>query len=414
MAAQHSDDSFIVSTTHGIGFNKEDAKGQARHPTSKSGGLKPKEKWETKLLSASLWKRIVISCVIAVSLDPLFFYIPFIDKEKKCLGMDKKLRNVALILRSLTDITFVVHIGYQIWEAGNKAYKAITKEKSQLDWQPTMKPTLKKHEIIPFAKKFAGYFSWLSFLTDLLSVLPMPQILVVVLFFKMKGPKYLQHRKALNIFLLSQYLPRIFRIILSSKKLIKTTGIQVKAVFNFFLYILASHTFIQLTTTKSEDIRQKIKIKEEVLEKWMEKNNVPEDLKKEIMKNIHQTLKKDKDADLGNLFDVLPRYTRKILKRHLCWDILSEVQFLKVRDEKVLKMICDYATPVTFPENTIIFQMGHPVDRMLFIIEGTVLTYSTTSDPGCTRGGKTTTNNSDSPSIPPTNLGEGRFMEKSF
>ncbi|XP_021803011.1 cyclic nucleotide-gated ion channel 1-like, partial [Prunus avium] len=399
---------------------------------------------------------------------------------------------------------------------------------------------------------FAGYLSWLSFLTDLLSVLPMPQILVVVLFFKMKGPEYLEHRKVLNIFLLIQYLPRIFRIILSSKKLIKTTGIRVKAIFNFFLYILASHvlgafwyffsvqretscwhracernsttdldytgcmstfycddrsttlrnitffnehcgvefpgdtkppfnygifldslkndgntgdinfptklcfsfwwglrnlsnfgtnltrsnyvwenffailisitgvllfvylignvqTFIQLTTTKSEDIRQKIKIKEQVLETWMEKNHVPEDLKKEIMKNIHQKLEKDKDADLENLFDVLPWYTKKILKRHLCWDILSQVQFLKVMDEKVLKMICDYATPVTFPEDKIIFQMRHPVDRMLFIIEGTVLTYSTTSDPGRTHGGKTTTNNGASPSIATKQLGRGQI-----
>ncbi|KAH0992612.1 hypothetical protein GBA52_004095 [Prunus armeniaca] len=519
MAGQHPenvDSTFEISITPGIAFNPENAKGQAPHPTSKIGGLRAKEKWETKLLSASLWNKIiVISCVIAVSLDPLFFYIPFIDKEKKCLGMDKKLRNVALILRSLTDITFLVHIGYQIWEASNKAYKAITRRKTL--WQKDWQPTLKKNEIIPFAKKFAGYLSWLSFLTDLLAVLPMPQILVVVLFFKMKGPEYLEHRKVLNLFLLSQYLPRIFRIILSSKKLTKT-GIRVKAVFNFFLYILASHvlgafwyffsvqretscwhrackgnttdytecmstfycddrnttsrnikffidhcgvdfpadkqpfnygifldslkndgntgvidfpsklcfsfwwglrnlsnfgtnlttsnyvwenffailisitgvllfvylignvqTFIQLTTTKSEEIRQKIKKKEIVWETWMDKNRVPEELKKEIKKNIHKKLEKDKDADLENLFDVLPWYTKKILKRHLCWDILSQGQFLKVMNEKVLKMICDYATPVMFPEGKNIFQMGHPVDRMLFIIEGTVLTYSTTN-----------------------------------
>ncbi|VVA35843.1 PREDICTED: cyclic [Prunus dulcis] len=78
-------------------------------------------------------------------------------------------------------------------------------------------------------------------------------------------------------------------------------------------------------------------------------------------------------------------------------------------DEKVLKMICDYATPVTFPEDKIIFQMRHPVDRMLFIIEGTVLTYSTTSDPGPTRGGKTTTNNRASPSIATKQLGKGQI-----
>ncbi|KAI5349931.1 hypothetical protein L3X38_002822 [Prunus dulcis] len=526
---QNVDSTFEVSITPGIAFNPENAK---------RGELGPKKKWETKLLSASLWNKIiVISCVIAVSLDPLFFYIPFIDKEKKCLGMDKKLRNVALILRSLTDITFLVHIGYQIWEAGNKAYKAITRgnTQGQKDWQPT----LKNNEIIPFAKKFAGYLSWLSFLTDLLAVLPMPQILIVVLFFKMKGPEHLEHRKVLNLFLLSQYLPRIFLIILSSKKLTKTAGIRVKAVFNFFLYILASHvlgafwyffsvqretscwhqackrnatdytgcmstfychdrnttsrnitffnehcgvefpgdskppfnygifldslkndgntgdinfpsklcfsfwwglrnlsnfgtnlttsnyvwenlfailisitgvllfvylignvqTFIQLTTTKSEEIRQKIKKKELVWETWMDKNRVPEELKKEIKKNIHKKLEKDKDADLENIFDVLHWYTKKILKRHLCWDILSQVQFLKVMDDKVLKMICDYAKPVMFPEDKTIFRRGDLLDRMLFIMEGTIFTYSTTCDSG--RTGAST-------SIPTKQLGRGK------
>ncbi|XP_020411522.1 cyclic nucleotide-gated ion channel 1-like [Prunus persica] len=498
MAGQHPEDGdsiVFLSTTPGA-FNTENA-----NPTSQSGGLGPKKKWETKLLSASLWNKIiVISCVIGVSLDPLFFYIPFIDKEKKCLGMDKKLRNVALILRFLTDITFLVHIGYQTWEAGNKAYKGE-------DWQQT----LKYNEIIPFAKRFAGYLSWLSFLTDLLAVLPVPQILVVVLFFKIKGPEYLGHRKVLNLFLLSQYLPRIFRIILSAKKLTKT-GIWVKAIFNFFLYIIASHvlgafwyffsiqretscwhractnttdytgcmstfycddrsttlrnitffnehcgvefpgdkqpfnygifldslkndgntgnidfptklcfsfwwglrnlsnfgtnlttsnyvwenffailisvtgvllfvylignvqTFIQLTTTKSEEIRQKIKKREQVWGTWMEENRVPEDLKKEIMKNIHKKLGKDKDANLENLFNVLPWNTKKFLKRRLFFDILSEVKLLKDMDHKVLNMICDHATPVTFPEDKIIFQSGHPLDRMLFILEGTAST----------------------------------------
>ncbi|BFG15438.1 hypothetical protein CerSpe_017120 [Prunus speciosa] len=131
----------------------------------------------------------------------------------------------------------------------------------------------------------------------------------------------------------------------------------------------------------------------------MKKNDVPEDLKKEIVKNIHQTLKKDKDANLENLFDVLPWYTKKPLKRHLCWDILLKVQFLKVMDQKVLKMICDYATPVTFPEDEIIFQSRHRLDRMLFILEGSVFTYSTTSDPGRTGA---------SPSIPTKQLGSGQ------
>lgn len=66
--------------------------------------LRPSQKWEGAF---------VISC-IAVSLDPLFFYIPFIDEPNKCLGMDKTLRTTALILRSFTDIPLTLHFIAQI------------------------------------------------------------------------------------------------------------------------------------------------------------------------------------------------------------------------------------------------------------------------------------------------------------
>ncbi|PRQ56415.1 hypothetical protein RchiOBHm_Chr1g0336191 [Rosa chinensis] len=67
------------------------------------------------------------------------------------------------------------------------------------------------------------------------------QFLVVFGLFKMRGRGYLERKKILNVFLLGKYLPRIYRIYLSSKELRQTTGIWVKALFNFFLYILASH-----------------------------------------------------------------------------------------------------------------------------------------------------------------------------
>ncbi|CAB4306971.1 unnamed protein product [Prunus armeniaca] len=198
------------------------------------------KKWERTDLSASFWnKMIVISCIISIALDPLFLYIPFIDEEKKCLGMDKNLRNAALILRSLMDITFLVHIGYQIYEGIKEAYKEINKTK--VEWELDLQMTLiRRDEIIPFAVTFAGKLSWGPLLLDLLSVFPMPQILVTKVFLKMRGGAY-NGRTVVNFFLLSQYLLRIGRIILSSKQLTWTIGVRVKALVNLFLYILASH-----------------------------------------------------------------------------------------------------------------------------------------------------------------------------
>ncbi|KAM1232306.1 hypothetical protein ACFX13_042875 [Malus domestica] len=51
----------------------------------------------------------------------------------------------------------------------------------------------------------AGKLSWRSIITDILAVLPVPQVLLVGVFFKMIGPGYLENRKA------SFLLPNFFQ-----------------------------------------------------------------------------------------------------------------------------------------------------------------------------------------------------------
>ncbi|KAL6131225.1 hypothetical protein ACLB2K_069601 [Fragaria x ananassa] len=123
---------------------------------------------------------LVISCVIAVSLDPLFFYIPTINEEEKCLEMDTKLRTASTIA--------------EIW--------------------------------------------W-SLATDFLCILPAPQVLIVVIFYKNFG--YLNNSTIMNALLLIQYAPRIYQLNQSFDNLKHGIGLWVKIVFNFFQYILACH-----------------------------------------------------------------------------------------------------------------------------------------------------------------------------
>lgn len=52
---------------------------------------------------------------------------------------------------------------------------------------------------------------------------------------------------------------------------------------------------------------------------------------------------------------------------------------LKNANPMVVKMICDYLKPVMYAEKSDIFQAGEPLDMMLFITQGTVLTYSSSS-----------------------------------
>lgn len=66
-------------------------------------------------------------------------------------------------------------------------------------------------------------------------------------------------------------------------------------------------------------------LKEKDIERWMDKNELPDDMKKEIKKNIKQKLEENKDADLENLFNILPWHTKKYLKRVLCMNTLNKV-----------------------------------------------------------------------------------------
>ncbi|XP_068329909.1 cyclic nucleotide-gated ion channel 1-like [Pyrus communis] len=192
-----------------------------------------------------MWNIIfVISCVFAVSMDPLFFYVVIIDQDKKCLQMDKTLRIVALLMRSLTDVIFLMHFICEICDSVQKTNSKtnIPKNGPSAEGEQTGGNSGKKskiRELIQYAREIAQNMSSLSIILDILALLPLPQLLIV--FYPMKRLGFVEHQKVVNVFLLGQYVPRIFRIHLSAKVFKRSNGIWAKSLFNLFLYILASH-----------------------------------------------------------------------------------------------------------------------------------------------------------------------------
>ncbi|XP_024158180.1 cyclic nucleotide-gated ion channel 1 [Rosa chinensis] len=225
----------------GISINSSNRQVRQRNTSSTSSpsptresdeeSLKPKSEESTMLRS---WKiTVVVSCVIAVLADPLFLYIPLINDKSKCLGMDKKLRIVALLLRSLTDIVFIIDIIRQVRERNTMMAK-VTSLSSSCTSTPKNIEELAKEET---RKKRQFY---VSIIIHLLAVLPIPQVSVLVVFFRMRDSGYLPKIKVLNVILLLQYVPNILRLRQSYKRL-QLTEKLVRGVFNFFLYVVASH-----------------------------------------------------------------------------------------------------------------------------------------------------------------------------
>ncbi|XP_060971297.1 cyclic nucleotide-gated ion channel 1-like isoform X1 [Cannabis sativa] len=486
--------------TMGLENGRDD--NEFHHHDMKFWWRKIKEILNEKRCFVPMWnKTFLLVCVIAVTLDPLFLYIPMIDKDRKCIKIDNKLRNSALVLRSLTDIIYIIDIICNV-------AKAIE--------------LLKKYHIVKITvSAVANYTSWSLVFVDFLAILPLPQVIILGFDKGIIEASGSSSKILLNAILLSQYLPRVFRIYQSCKELEKsqdtvTRIVWVKGGLNFFLYILASHvfgsfwyfysfqretscweracnlygkescekfnnnhicnqireseprnmtnliteycpinpknatifdfgifhealqsdllesndfpqkfiysfwwglrnlsslgqnletsnyiwencfaisisiiglllflylignlqTYLQLATAKSEELGEKMKLKEQEIEVWIEKNGLPKEEKTSIMLKVKHKLKENKQVDAENLLSILPPQDAKRLKLLLCLPLLKKVPLFENMEREILELICAHLKVVIYTESSYMIREGDPLDRMIFITHGTAWAYT--------------------------------------
>ncbi|KAK2983668.1 hypothetical protein RJ640_023202, partial [Escallonia rubra] len=177
------------------------------------------------------WNKIfVLACMIAISLDPLFFYIPVIDDDNKCLKLDSKLETTASVLRSFTDIFYIIHIIFQ-FRTGFIAPSSRVFGRGVL-----------VEDAWAIARRYLSSY----FIIDILAVLPLPQVAILIIIPRMGGSKSLNTKNLLKFVVFFQYVPRVLRVYPLYKEVTRTSGILTEtawagAAFNLFLYMLASH-----------------------------------------------------------------------------------------------------------------------------------------------------------------------------
>ncbi|KAI3719534.1 hypothetical protein L6452_20436 [Arctium lappa] len=175
-------------------------------------------------------KTFLLLSVIALSLDPLFFYIPVVDGTQKCLDVDRKLEIAVCILRSFADILHVFHIIIQFRTA----------------YVPRYNHTLGKRIFMDEPWYVARRYLKSYFVIDVLASLPLPQLAVLAIIPNLDGPSSFLTKNLLKLIIFSQFVPRVIRLFLFYKKVTKISGFLTEkawagAAFNFFLYVLASH-----------------------------------------------------------------------------------------------------------------------------------------------------------------------------
>ncbi|EPS71990.1 hypothetical protein M569_02767, partial [Genlisea aurea] len=177
------------------------------------------------------WNRVFfVTSLIALYVDPLFFYLVGFSSHRNCLEMDYAWTGFLVITRTTCDLFSAFHIAMKF----RTAYVA-----------PNSR-VFGRGELVTDEKMIAVRYLKGDFAIDLAAALPLPQCVVwgITPFTLSRTSTHVNHTISLLIVL--QYIPRLIVIFPLNSRIIKNTGVVAKtawtgAAYNLILYLLASH-----------------------------------------------------------------------------------------------------------------------------------------------------------------------------
>ncbi|XP_047978586.1 probable cyclic nucleotide-gated ion channel 16 [Salvia hispanica] len=177
------------------------------------------------------WNRIFFAiCMIALYIDPLFFYLIRLEPHHNCLSMEYALAGFLVPTRTLVDLFSSIHILLKF----RTAYIAPNST------------VFGRGDLVTDTNLIAARYLKRNFAIDLAAALPLPQCVVwgIMPMTVARSSNHVNHTISLLIIL--QYIPRLIIIFPLNWRIIKNTGVVAKtawtgAAYNLILYLLASH-----------------------------------------------------------------------------------------------------------------------------------------------------------------------------
>ncbi|KAL0297396.1 UNVERIFIED_CONTAM: putative cyclic nucleotide-gated ion channel 14 [Sesamum radiatum] len=306
------------------------------------------------------WNRIfLVFCLMALFVDPLFFYLPSVlnRDNSSCMQTDLKLGIIVTFFRTVADVFYLLHVIMKF----RTAYVA-----------PSSR-VFGKGELVMDLNKIAWRYLKSEFFIDVIAALPLPQIVIWSILPAIRSSHADHTNNALVLIVLLQYIPRLYLIFPLSSQIIKATGVVTKtawagAAYNLLLYMLASHTYLQSITVRLEEWR----LKRRDTEEWMRHRQLPDDLQQRVRRYTQYKWLTTRGVDEETILRALPTDLRRDIQRHLCLDLVRRVPFFSQMDDQLLDAICERLVSSLSTPGTYIVREGDPVTEMLFIIRGTL------------------------------------------
>ncbi|CAI9113296.1 OLC1v1013869C1 [Oldenlandia corymbosa var. corymbosa] len=172
----------------------------------------------------------VICCLFAIFLDPLFFFLLYVQQDNKCISLNWPMTKTLVVLRSLADLVYFIHILLQF----------------RLAYVDSESRVVGAGDLVDNPKKIARHYLSGYFCLDLFIVLPLPQIIILLILPRSLGQTGANYAKnLLRAAILAQYIPRLYRFLplLAGQSPIGLVFESAWANFiiNLLTFVLSSH-----------------------------------------------------------------------------------------------------------------------------------------------------------------------------
>ncbi|XP_059644833.1 cyclic nucleotide-gated ion channel 2-like [Cornus florida] len=119
--------------------------------------------------------------------------------------------------------------------------------------------------------------------------------------------------------------------------------------------------------------KRKMQLRCRDMEWWMRRRQLPSHLRHRVRHFERQRWATMGGEDELELIKDLPEGLRRDIKRYLCLDLIKKVPLFQSLDDLILDNICDRVRPLVFSRNEKIIREGDPVQRIVFIVHGQVM-----------------------------------------
>ncbi|XP_008782071.2 cyclic nucleotide-gated ion channel 17-like [Phoenix dactylifera] len=197
-----------------------------------------RKSWQKQILDPGsyvvlIWNRaFLVACLVALFIDPLFFYLPLIetDKDYSCVTMDRRLNITITCVRSLVDLFYILNIVV-------KFHTAFVAPSTRV---------FGRGELVMDPREIERRYMRSEFFIDLAAALPFPQIVIWWAMPPIRNHYGSHKTTTLALVILIQYMLRMYLILPLSNQIIKAAGVVTKtawagAAYNLQLFMLASH-----------------------------------------------------------------------------------------------------------------------------------------------------------------------------